>query len=194
MFLALCQLATNFVCQSNCVDHRVVGVQLDGPLGHDLGFLVALLFHELVALIDHQGELLLDFELHLLLPLDVLADAVVPFGQLDLRAVLLDDLLGLGDRPVDAAEELVAGGGVQAGLLDPLPRVFQHGQRALGVGFAHGAGVGLAVGQVGGDLPGQDLLPGGGLVGHRRAGRRAAAAASATAPRAVAGGLANAAP
>ena len=48
------------------------------------------------------------------------------------------NLLGFGDGPVHAAQQLIAGRTVQAGRFDVLPRLFQHGQRALGIGFAHG--------------------------------------------------------
>ena len=103
-------------------------------------------------------------------------DAVVLLGQFDLRAVLLDELLGFGDGAVDAAQQLIAGRAVQAGRFDLLPRLFQHRQGALGIGVAHGAGVRFLVGQFGGDLPGEHLLPGRRLVGQRRGLARPAAA------------------
>ncbi len=68
---------------------------------------------------------------------------------------------------------------LQPGRFDLLSRFLQHGQRRLGVFLQHLPGVGLAMIDVGEDLPEQGLLGGRGLVERRsrlarRSGRSAA--------------------
>ena len=100
-------------------DDRVVGVQFVGLFGDDLRLVVTLLVHELVELVDQQGQLLANLDFRPLLPLDFLLHVGVLLGQLELRAVLLDELLVLGDGAVDAAQQLIAGRTVQPGQTRP---------------------------------------------------------------------------
>ena len=114
---------------------------------------------------------------------DFLPDGVVLLIQLDSRAVLLDEMLRLGDRAVQPPQELVAGARFQPGRFDLFSRFLQHGQRRLGVFLQHLLGVGLAMVDVGEDLPEQGLLGGGGLVERRSRLARRSGGSRRAAPR-----------
>ena len=151
------------------LDHDgVVRRQFAGLLCHDFGLGEALLVDEPLELVDLQSDLLLDFDLQPLLPLDVLPNAIVLVGQLDLRTVLIDDLLGFRDGAIDAAQQLIAACAVQAGRFDLLSGLLQHCQRALRIGCPHRPRVRFAMCQLGRDLANEQLLLGGRLVGQAR--------------------------
>ena len=146
---------------------RVVRVQLGGLLRQHLRLFVFLLVHIFVAVVHQQGHLFLNLDLQPLLPLHVLLNSLVLLGQLDLRAVSVDHLLGFGDGAIDVAQHGIARRRVEARRFHLLPRLFQEGQRRLGIALAERVGGRFLVGQFGGDLSHEQLLPGNRVVGQR---------------------------
>ena len=144
--------------------NRVVRVEFGRLFGRYLSLFVALFVTELVEFVDQQSDFFFCLLLYAHFAFDVLASAIVFIGQFQTRLILIDILLGFADGAIDPAQQLIAHGGFQTGLFHFFAAFFKGTQGAIGICFAHRPGIRFQVGQVGGDLPGQDLLPGRGLI------------------------------
>ena len=78
---------------------------------------MALFFDEPLVLVALHRDLLLHLDLHPLPALHVLVNAGVFLVQFDLRAVLRDHLVRLGDGAIYAAEELIADGRIDPAVI-----------------------------------------------------------------------------
>lgn len=128
--LGLAEVLNQLGLGEHLLDDWLLGGECGGLFCLLHGFRVALLVEEHVVLVDQQGELRLHFEFHPLPAFNVLLDAVVLLVQLDLRTVLGDHLVRLGDGPIDASQELIADGRLESGgHFDFFPRLLQDRQR-----------------------------------------------------------------
>ena len=154
--------------------HRIVRIDLGGPLGDDFGLGEAAFFDGLVVVVDQCGEFFADFEFGVAAIVDFFVYFGVVFFELDLRQMPLNVGLHFRDAGVDAAQKGLAVLRIEIGrrLGDPAARLLQHLQPLLRLLGLKTLGRRLGPRNIGRDLIGQYALPRRGRVEHAVAAGR----------------------
>ena len=143
---------------------RIVGIELGRLFGRYLSLFVALFVAQAVEFVEFLRDFFFCLLFHPPVAVNLLASVIVLFRQIQTRLILVDILLGFADRTIRPSQQLIARARFQTRLFHFFAAFLQGTQGPFRIRFPHRPGVRFQVGQIGGDLPRQDLLPGGGLV------------------------------
>ncbi len=144
--------------------NRIVWIEFRRLSGRYLSLFVALFIAQTVEFVEFLRDFFFCLLFHPPVAVDLLASIIILFRQIQSRLILVDILLGFADCTISPSQQLIVRTRFQTCLFHFFAAFFQGTHGSFRVRFPHRPGVRFQVGQIGGDLPRHDLLPGGGLV------------------------------